>query len=63
MKSNISWNSPCMIRHGNSIRKQIQEVATQTVLSTFRAQLHARRHVKTDNTFMVPGLNVFKLEL
>jgi hypothetical protein len=56
MKSNIPWNSPCMIRHGTSIRKQIQEVATQMVLVTFRAQLHAKQHVITKDTFMVPGL-------
>ncbi len=56
MKSNIPWNSPCMKRFGTSIRKQIQEVATQMVLSTFRAQVHAKQHVITKNTFMVPGL-------
>jgi hypothetical protein len=56
MKSNIPWNSPCMIRFGTSIRKQIQEVASQVVLGTFRAQLHAKQHVNTDDTFMVPGL-------
>ena len=56
MKSNIPWSSPCMRRFGTSIRKQIQEVASQVVLGTFRAQLHARQHVKTNDTFMVPGL-------
>jgi hypothetical protein len=56
MKSNIPWNSPCMRRFGTSIRKQIKEVASQVVLSTFRAQLHAKQHVTTNDTFMVPGL-------
>ena len=45
-----------MRRFGTSIRKQIQEVASQVVLGTFRAQLHAKQHVKTKDTFMVPGL-------
>jgi len=56
MKSNIPWNSPCMKRFGTSIRKQIQEVATQMVLGTFRAQLHAKQHVISKDTFVVPGL-------
>jgi hypothetical protein len=45
-----------MRRFGTSIRKQIQEVANQVVLGTFRAQLHAKQHVVTADTFMVPGL-------
>jgi hypothetical protein len=56
MKSNIPWGNPCMRRFGTSIRKQIQEVASQVVLGTFRAQLHAKQNVITNNTFMVPGL-------
>jgi len=56
MKSNIPWSSPCMKKFGTSIRKQIQEVGSQVVLGTFRAQLHAKQHVKTHATFMVPGL-------
>ena len=56
MKSNIPWNSPCMMKFGTSIRKQIQEVASQVILGTFRAQLHAKQHVVTADTFMVPGL-------
>jgi hypothetical protein len=56
MKSNIPWGSPCMRRFGTSIRKQIQEVASQVVLGTFRAQLHAKQHVTIKDTFMVPGL-------
>jgi hypothetical protein len=56
MKSNIPWRSPCMRRFGTSIRKQIQDVSTQVILGTFRAQLHARQHVTTKDTFMVPGL-------
>ena len=56
MKSNIPWGSPCMRRFGTSIRKQIQEVGSQVVLSTFRAQLHAKQHVITKDTFTVPGL-------
>ena len=56
MKSNIPWNIPCMRRYGTSIRKQIQEVASQVVLGTFRAQLHAKQNVITNDTFMVPGL-------
>jgi hypothetical protein len=56
MKSNIQWGSPCMRRFGTSIRKQIQEVASQVVLGTFRAHLHAKQHVITKDTFMVPGL-------
>jgi hypothetical protein len=56
MKSNIPWNSPCVRRFGTSICEQIQEVATQMVLGTFRAQLHAKQYVITKDTFMVPGL-------
>ena len=56
MKSNIPWNSPCMRRFGTSIRKQIQEVASQVILGTFKAQLYAKQHVITTDTFMVPGL-------
>ena len=56
MKSNIPWGSPCMRKFGTSIRKQIQEVASQVVLGTFRAQLHAKQHVINKDTFMVPGL-------
>jgi hypothetical protein len=56
MKSNITWNSPCMRRFGTSIRKQIQEVANQVILGAFRAQLHAKQHVTDKDTFMVPGL-------
>ncbi len=56
MKSNIPWSSPCMRRFGTSIRKQIQEVASQVVLGTFRAQLHAKQNVTTNDTFIVPGL-------
>ena len=56
MKSNIPWSSPCMRRFGTSIRKQIQEVANQVILGTFRAQLRAKQHVITKDTFMVPGL-------
>jgi hypothetical protein len=56
MKSNIPWGSPCMRRFGTSIRKQIQEVGSQVVLGTFRAQLHAKQHVITKDTFMVSGL-------
>jgi hypothetical protein len=56
MKSNISWNSPCKRRFGTYIRKQSQEVSSQVILGTFRAQLHAKQHVKTDDTFIVPGL-------
>ena len=47
MKSNIPWGSPCMRRFGTSIRKQIQEVGSQVVLGTFRAQLYAKQHVTT----------------
>jgi hypothetical protein len=56
MKSNIPWGSPCMRRFGTSIRKQIQEVGSQVVLGTFRAQLPAKQHVITKDTFMVSGL-------
>jgi hypothetical protein len=56
MKSNIPWSSPCMRRFGTSIREQIQEVANQVVLGSFRAQLYAKQHVITKDTFMVPGL-------
>ena len=56
MKSKIPWDSPCMRRFGTSIRKQIQEIASQVVLGTFRAQLHAKQNVITNDTFMVPGL-------
>jgi len=56
MKSNIPWNSPCMRKFGTSIRKQIQEVASQVILGTFTAQLHAKQHVTAKDTFMVPGL-------
>ncbi len=56
MKSNIPWNSPCMRKFGTSIRKQIQEVASQVILGTFRAQLHAKQQVINTDTFMVPGL-------
>jgi hypothetical protein len=56
MKSTIPWDSPCMRRFGKSIRKQIQEVASQVVLGTFRAHLHAKQNVITKDTFMVPGL-------
>jgi len=56
VKSNIPWNSPCMRKFGTSIRKQIQEVASQVILGTFTAQLHAKQHVTNTDTFMVPGL-------
>ena len=56
MGSKIPWDSPCMRRFGKSIRKQIEEVASQVVLGTLRAQLHARQHTKTNNAFMVPGI-------
>ena len=56
MGSRIPWNNPCMRKFGTSIRKQIQEVASQVVLGTFRAQLHAKQNVITNDTFMVPGL-------
>jgi hypothetical protein len=55
MKSNIPWSSSCIRRYGTSIRKQIQEVADQVFLGTFRAQLHAKQQLKTSDTFMVPG--------
>ena len=44
-----------MRRYGTSIRKQIQEVASQVVLGTFRAHLHAKQQVTTSDTFMVLG--------
>lgn len=45
-----------MRKFGTSIRKQIQEVANQVILGTFRAQLNAKQHVTAKDTFMVPGL-------
>ena len=45
-----------MKRFGTSIRKQIQEVASQVILGTFKAQLNAKQHVIITDTFVVPGL-------
>jgi hypothetical protein len=56
VKSNIPWDSPCMRKFGTFIRKQIQTVANQVILGTFRAQLHAKQHATAKDTFMVPGL-------
>jgi hypothetical protein len=56
MKSNIPWSNPCMRRFGTSIRKQIQEVASQVLLGTFKAHLHAKQNAVNKDTFTVPGL-------